>query len=213
MPRGRGTAPAPRGLASASLFLTVRPWTTSRTASSVILPDLVRGMSATATILAGTWRGLAPERILSLIFPSSVGVERYARRQAHEQHDAHIIVPVLADADRLDDLRQLLDLVVDLGGADPYAARIERRIGAAVDDHAAMPGPFGEIAMAPDIVEALEIGGVVLLAVRIVPEADRHRGEGAGADELALLAARRGRPSSSQTSIAMPRPGPWISPT
>src|SRR5690606_34574133 len=45
------------GLASASLFLTGRPCTTSRTASSTILPDLVRGMSATAMILAGTWRG------------------------------------------------------------------------------------------------------------------------------------------------------------
>src|SRR5690606_14015557 len=45
------------GLASASLFLTGRPWTTSRTASSTILPDLVRGMSATWTIFAGTCRG------------------------------------------------------------------------------------------------------------------------------------------------------------
>ena len=48
MSRKRSSA---SGLASASLFLTVRPCTTSRTASSVILPDFVRGMSATATIL------------------------------------------------------------------------------------------------------------------------------------------------------------------
>src|SRR5215472_10696781 len=35
------------GLASASLFLTVRPCTTSRTASSTIFPLFVRGMSVT----------------------------------------------------------------------------------------------------------------------------------------------------------------------
>ena len=42
------------GLASASLFLTVSPWTMLRTANSTILPLLVLGMSATWTIFAGT---------------------------------------------------------------------------------------------------------------------------------------------------------------
>src|SRR6185312_6558074 len=95
---------------------------------------------------------------------------------------------VLADADRLCDLRHLLDLVVDFRRADAHAARIERRVRAAMDDDAAMRGPLGEIAMAPDIVEALEIGAVIFGAVRIVPEFDRHGWEGAGADEFALLA-------------------------
>jgi hypothetical protein len=57
------------------------------------------------------------------------------------------------------------DLVVDFRRADAHAAGIERRVRAAMDDHAAMLGPFGEIAMAPDIVEAGEIGGVVFRAV------------------------------------------------
>lgn len=42
------------GLASDVTFLIARPWMTSRTASSEILPLLVRGMSVTCTILAGT---------------------------------------------------------------------------------------------------------------------------------------------------------------
>ncbi len=121
------------------------------------------------------------------------------------------MVEILADAERLGDLRHLLDLVVDLGRADAHAAGIERRVGAAVDDHAAMLGPFGEIAVAPDVVEALEIGGVVFLAVGIVPEGDRHRGERPDADELALLLPDR-------LAVVVPdvdghaEPGPWISP-
>ena len=59
-------------------------------------------------------------------------------RSAHEQHDADVALPVLADADRLQHLRDLLDLAVDLGRADPHAARVQDGIRAAVDDDAAM---------------------------------------------------------------------------
>src|SRR5690349_22614014 len=83
-------------------------------------------------------------------------VERDACSEAHEQHDAHVVVEILADAKRLGDFRHLLDLIVYLGRAYAHAAGIERRVGAAMDDHAAMRGPFGEIAVAPDVVEALE---------------------------------------------------------
>jgi hypothetical protein len=48
-----------------------------------------------------------------------------------------------------------------------------------------------EVAVAPDVVEALEVGGAVLAAVGVVPEADRHHREGLGAHQLALLAAHR----------------------
>ena len=46
------------GLDNASIFLIFLPWITSLTASSVILPDLVLGISATEIILAGTCLGL-----------------------------------------------------------------------------------------------------------------------------------------------------------
>ena len=52
-----GTAPktpSASGLANASVFLTGRPLTTSRTAISLILPERVRGMSGTCRICAGT---------------------------------------------------------------------------------------------------------------------------------------------------------------
>src|SRR6185312_15686923 len=50
------------GFASASVFLTVSPWITARTASSEILPETVRGMSSTCRIFAGTWRGVVLAR-------------------------------------------------------------------------------------------------------------------------------------------------------
>ena len=52
------------GLASASTFFTGRPWIMLRTASSVILPESVRGMSGTAMILAGTWRAVVLLRMV-----------------------------------------------------------------------------------------------------------------------------------------------------
>src|SRR5262249_57340263 len=80
-------------------------------------------------------------------------------------------------------------LAVDLCGADPHAAGVEHRVGAAVDHHAAVRGDLAPVTVAPDAGKFLEVGGAVLRAVRVVPEADRHRGEGPRAHELALLAA------------------------
>ena len=41
----------------------------------------------------------------------------------HEQHDANIAFPALADDDRLDDIGNLFDRAVDLGGADANPTR------------------------------------------------------------------------------------------
>src|SRR5690606_19440437 len=91
--------------------------------------------------------------------PDERFVQRNSGRQPYEQDDAHIVLPVLTDADRLGDLRHLLDLIINLRGSDPHPARIERRIGTSVDNDTTVLRPFGKIAMAPDILEPLEIGG------------------------------------------------------
>ena len=67
-------------------------------------------------------------------------VERQAVAQAHEQHDAHVALPLLRDRDRLGDFLDLLDLAIDLGGADAHAAGIQHGIGAAVHDQSAARG-------------------------------------------------------------------------
>ena len=75
------------GLASASRFLTGRPCTISRTASSTILPLLVRGISGTAAMRAGTWRGEAPARMQARIFFSRRLGQVVPRPQDDEQND------------------------------------------------------------------------------------------------------------------------------
>src|SRR5438094_3068795 len=69
--------------------------------------------------------------------PVAQGIgEGCAVGQPHEQYDAHVAVAVshlLANDEALDDLRQLLDLPINLGRTDPYTSGIERRIAASVD--------------------------------------------------------------------------------
>src|SRR6056297_3499417 len=107
--------------------------------------------------------------------------------QANKQDHAYVTVVVLADADRLDHLIELFDLAVDFGRTDAHAARIERRVRAAVDDHAAPFGQAGEIAVAPDPRMGLEVGRAVARAVVVVPEGNRHARKGLGAGQLAGL--------------------------
>src|SRR5690606_22155741 len=60
-----------------------------------------------------------------------------------------------------------------------------------MDDDTAVGGPFGKIAVTPNIVEAVEIGRPVFLTRRIIPEADRHRGKRLRADQLSLATSQR----------------------
>ena len=69
---------------------------------------------------------------------------RCARRVPRRSH-------VLPDHEALDDLGQLLHLPIDLRRADPHAAGIERRVAAAVDDHAAVRRELGPVAMSPGV--------------------------------------------------------------
>ena len=101
-------------------------------------------------------------------------VQRHAITQTHEQHHAHIALPILANDDGLQHLRHLFHLAIDLCGADAYATRVEHGVGAAVDDQAAMSGFLGIIAVGPDAGERGEIGSAEFLAICVVPEAHRY---------------------------------------
>src|ERR1700689_1388512 len=67
--------------------------------------------------------GIAANLILDLLFQRVV--ERAFLLQLHKQDDAHGPLPVLRDDNAFHDFRNLLDLPINLGGADPYAAGIE----------------------------------------------------------------------------------------
>src|SRR3712207_8495071 len=72
------------------------------------------------------------------------------------------------------------------------------------DDEAAVLGPCGEVAVVPHAREALEIGGAVFAALRVVPEHDRHGRERPLAHQLALPARDRKstRLNSSHANIS-----------
>src|SRR5690606_11437640 len=107
--------------------------------------------------------------------------------QQHEQYHPYIPLPLLTDGHRFQYFFDTFHLPVDLCCADAHAAGVEDGIRAAVDDQPATPGLFGIIAMGPYTGEALEVGGPVAAAVRVVPEAQRHGREGTGADQFTLL--------------------------
>ena len=113
---------------------------------------------------------------------------------------------------------------VEVGRADADAARVERGVAAAVDDDAAVVGPRGEVALAPHAREPPEVrvpvAGPDLAERAVAPEAEGHRREGCGADELAGARAGRQRSSRPRTRRRWPcrasvvgsrrrRPGRW----
>ena len=118
-------------------------------------------------IFFGTCSGLVLSLICFLMRSRSI-VERVPSLQPHEKKDlAHLLnaSPIsLAYRNTLDDLRQLLDLPVNLGRSNPHTARIERRVAAAVDDHSLMLGELAPVAVPPDVRIFLEIGSAILSA-------------------------------------------------
>ncbi|MCY1553986.1 hypothetical protein D9M68_905210 [compost metagenome] len=59
-----------------------------------------------------------------------------------------------------------------------------------MDDQAAVGGFLGVVAVGPGAGEGIEIGVAELLAIRVVPEAHRHRREVPGADQFTLVAVQ-----------------------
>src|SRR6185437_10874127 len=107
------------------------------------------------------------------------------------QHDAFVALPVLADRDRLQYLGKMFDLPIDFGGADAYAAGIQRGVGTTVDDDPVVRGEFGPVAVAPHAGYLGEIGRTVFLAFWIIPELHGHRRERRGTSQFARLFAHR----------------------
>jgi len=76
---------------------------------------------------------------------------------------------------------------VDLRGPDPHAVPVEGGVRAAEHETAAAGVDAEEVTLAPDPGEVREIRLAVPGAIRVPPEADRHRRHRLGDDELAHL--------------------------
>ena len=97
---------------------------------------------------------------------------------------------VLADGDALEHFVDLLDLAIDLGGADAHAARVQHGVRAAVDDEAVVLRQLGIVAVTPHAGKALEVGRAILRAVGDRSRTRSASRETAARNQLALSRAR-----------------------
>ena len=114
-------------------------------------------------------------------------IELHIRPEHKEQDHPGITFPVLADADRFHDFGKGLHLTIDLGGADADASWIEHCIAATMNDVPVVFRGCCEIAVRPNLREALEIGGPITIVVSVFPEANGCRRKGSGTDQLTFL--------------------------
>src|ERR1700733_14020763 len=121
------------------------------------------------------------------------GIERRAGRRHDEQEElAGTAAGVLeVNAERVDDLRDVLDDGIELARAEANAAAVERGIGASGEDAAAPLGEHDPVSLAPHARVHVEVRGAVAIAARIVPEGHGHRRHRRGDHELAELADGR----------------------
>ena len=113
-----------------------------------------------------------------------------------EQHDLRSTLD-LARCKTVDDLGHVLELTIDLRGADPDAAAIQYRVRATVDDDAirravSMAHELAVVAVAPDVWPWLEVGCAEALAV-VAEQAEWLRGKGVRAGEFPACAANGAR--------------------
>ena len=86
------------------------------------------------------------------------------------------------------DLWELLHYVVDLRGAEPDPARIQRPVRAAQHEEPAGLGVDQQVVpVGPDPGELVKVGPAVQGPILVPPEADRHGGEGNSTDQLTRL--------------------------
>ena len=116
------------------------------------------------------------------------------------------------DHDRVRRSRAGAQRAVDLGRADADAARVERGVAAAVDDHAAVRADLDEVAVRPDAGVLLEVGVAVLRRRRGRSRSPTGmEGNGRVQTSSPFSPTTAGRPRL-QASTAMPSARPWSSP-
>ena len=129
------------------------------------------------------YSGLDPfHQVLVQLHPSSY---------LHEQDHPHVVLPVLAHHQAVHDLIHGLHRAIYLGGPYPHPPRVQRRIGASVDDHPIVLRKFGIVTMVPHVRVHLEVCLPVLGPVLVVPEVDGHGRKGCRAYQLPLLSPDR----------------------
>ena len=121
-----------------------------------------------------------------------IPVELLAGLEGDVQHQPPVPAELTGvDHEAVGYLRERLDDPVELAGAHPDAAAVQRRVRPPVDDTSAVGQDLDPVAVPPHAGEVRVVAVAVARAVRVVPEAHRHRGHRLGDDQLAHLADHR----------------------
>ena len=160
------------------------------TGSSSFFPVSVRGIAGHARRSCQA-RGAARARSRSVALHArlELAVQLDARAQHDEQDELVRLLEV--DDEAVEHVVELLDHGVELARAEPDAAAVEGRVGAAGDHRAAALGEHDPVAEAPEAREVVEVRRAVAGIAGVVPEAHRHRRHRLADDELAELADDR----------------------
>ena len=146
-------------------------------------------MASTTTNRSGTCRGDSSERS-ALRSPGSTSSSDAPSASTRKHSSAPSSLRAQlggVDHQRVGDLVEALDHRVEVGGAHPDAAAVERGVAAPVDDVGAARGDAHPVAVPPHAREVLEVGLAQPGAVRVVPEHHRHRRHRVGDHQLADL--------------------------
>lgn len=95
-------------------------------------------------------------------------VERDARREHHQQHEAALArraLQLLLDRERLDDLGHALEDPVDLRGPDANAVHVEDAVAAPVQPRRALRGDLDQVSVSPHAFVLGEVGRVKPLPI------------------------------------------------
>ena len=184
------------------------------TGTSRSLPVSVRGTAGTSTIASGTWRGEQSARMRRRRSASTSAVNATSSSTTTNKVIDDSVVPSALERRRRARRRsrERQGGGVDLSGAHPDAAAVDRRVRAAVHDGRAALGDPQPVAVTPHAWIRGEVRVVVALPVRVVPEPDRHRWHRLGDDQLADF-VHDALPRSSQASTATPSMRAGISPS
>lgn len=85
----------------------------------------------------------------------------------------------------------MIEMIVDIRSEDEKEEGVKSRVREEMDEDEEMLGKLGKIEMEKDIVEKIEIGGMIFLELRVVKELKRNGRKWISEEKLKILEKKR----------------------